>query len=108
MKMGRRLLRETILLQTKVEEATSRLSRARVELQSVLEVLTDLPSALKTGVIHAIEAAFVEVQQAEFDVARVAEIVRLNHESVRDRASCTSLSRHPPTHDQCLRSSPRP
>ncbi|MFZ5893426.1 MAG: hypothetical protein ACOY0T_20360 [Myxococcota bacterium] len=53
------------LLQANVDAAKSRLRQAQVELDSVLNLLPDLPPALKTGVMRAIESAFDDLGQAE-------------------------------------------
>jgi DNA repair exonuclease SbcCD ATPase subunit len=66
---------ETELLQTKVDAAKSRLENAQVNLKSVLNLLSDLPDALKTGVMRAIETAFENVGEAEKHVLELKGIV---------------------------------
>lgn len=67
---------EAELLQVKVDAAKSRLKQAQVDLTSVLNLLSDLPAALKTGVMRAIETAFEDLGEAEKHVLEVKEIVR--------------------------------
>ena len=66
------------LLQVKVEAAKVRLKQAQLDLTSVLNLLTDLPAALKTGVMRAIETAFDDLGQAETHVLDMETIVRAN------------------------------
>jgi hypothetical protein len=67
---------EMELLQVKVDAAKSRLKQAQVDLTSVLNLLGDLPAALKTGVMRAIETAFEDLGEAEKHVLEVKDIVR--------------------------------
>jgi hypothetical protein len=63
------------LLQTKVDAAKSRLKNAQVNLTSVLNLLSDLPDALKTGVMRVIEAAFEDLGEAEKHVLELKDLV---------------------------------
>lgn len=78
---------ETELLQLKVDAAKSRLENAQVNLTSVLNLLSDLPEALKTGVMRVIETAFNDVGEAEKHVLEVKDIVGARAKSLEAVAS---------------------
>jgi hypothetical protein len=67
---------ETELLQANVTAAKSRLRQAQRNLTSVLNLLSELPDALKTGVMRAIETSFEDLGQAEKHVVEMEDIVR--------------------------------
>lgn len=67
---------EMELLQVKVDAAKSRLKNAQVNLRSVLNLLGDLPAALKTGVMRVIETAFEDLGEAEKHVLELKDIVQ--------------------------------
>jgi hypothetical protein len=67
---------EMELLQAKVDAAKARLKNAQVNLKSVLNLLSDLPAALKTGVMRVIETAFEDLEAAEKHVLELKDIVR--------------------------------
>ncbi|HET7539609.1 MAG TPA: hypothetical protein VFK05_07050 [Polyangiaceae bacterium] len=66
---------EMELLQVKVDAAKSRLKNAQVTLRSVLNLLSDLPAALKTGVMRIIETAFEDLEEAEKHVLELKAVV---------------------------------
>ena len=87
---------EMELLHFKVDAAKSRLKQAQVNLTSVLNLLSDLPDALKTGVMRVIETAFDDLGEAEKHVLEVKEIVRtraLGFEAVAPSDRCPHCSR---------------
>jgi hypothetical protein len=87
---------ETELLQLKVDAAKSRLENAQVNLTSVLNLLSGLPEALKTGVMRVIETAFDDVGEAEKHVLEVKDIVRArakSFEAVASSARCPHCSK---------------
>ncbi len=67
---------EMELLPVKVDAAKSRLRNAQVNLKSVLNLLSDLPAALKTGVMRVIETAFADLEEAEKHVLELKDMVR--------------------------------
>jgi hypothetical protein len=87
---------EMELLQVKVDAAKSRLKNAQVNLTSVLNLLSDLPEALKTGVVRVIETAFDDLGVAEKHVVEVKDIVHaraLTFQSVASSDRCPHCSR---------------
>lgn len=84
------------LLHANVDAAKSRLKQAQIELNSVLTQLPELPAALKTGVMRAIENAFQDLGHAEEHLLDMEDAV-----SVQLSASepITSLEQCP----HCLR-----
>lgn len=87
---------EMELLQVKVDAAQSRLKKAQVNLTSVLNLLSDLPAALKTGVMRVIEDAFEDLGEAEKHVLELNDIVRaraLTFQAVAPSDRCPHCSR---------------
>lgn len=87
---------EMELLQLKVDAAKTRLRNAQVNLTSVLNLLSGLPEALKTGVIRVIETAFDDLGEAEKSVLEVKDIVRARaktFEAVASSDHCPHCSR---------------
>ena len=87
---------EMELLQVKVDAAKSRLKNAQVNLKSVLNLLSDLPAALKTGVMRVIETAFEDLEGAEKHVQELKDIVRAratSFEAVASSDRCPHCSR---------------
>lgn len=87
---------EMELLQIKVDAAKSRLESAQVNLTSVLNLLSDLPAALKTGVMRVIETAFEDLGEAEKQVLELKDIVRaraMTFEAVAASERCPHCSR---------------
>lgn len=87
---------EMDLLQVKVDAAKSRLDRAQVDLTAVLSLLSDLPAALKTGVMRVIETAFEDLGEAEKHVLELRDIVRsraASFEAVASNDRCPHCSR---------------
>ncbi|HET9955881.1 MAG TPA: hypothetical protein VFQ61_15330 [Polyangiaceae bacterium] len=87
---------EMVLLQIKVDAAKSRLEKAQVDLTSILNLLSDLPAALKTGVMRVIETAFEDLGEAEKHVLELKDIVRARattFETVAPSDRCPHCSR---------------
>ena len=78
---------EMELLQAKVDAAKSRLKNAQVNLKSVLNLLSDLPAALKTGVMRVIETAFDDLEEAEKHVLDLKDVVRASAKTFEAVAS---------------------
>ncbi|HET7539857.1 MAG TPA: hypothetical protein VFK05_08290 [Polyangiaceae bacterium] len=87
---------EMELLQVKVDAAKSRLKKAQVTLRSVLNLLSDLPAALKTGVMRVIETAFEDLEEAEKHVLELKDIVRaraMTLEAIASNDRCPHCSK---------------
>ena len=87
---------EMELLQAKVDSAKFRLKNAQVNLESVLNLLSELPAALKTGVMRVIEAAFEDLGEAEKHVLELKDIVHaraMTFEAVASSDRCPHCSR---------------
>jgi hypothetical protein len=63
-------------MELQVDAAKSRLDKAQGDLTAVLSLLSDLPAALKTGVMRVIETAFEDLGEAEKHVLELRDIVR--------------------------------
>lgn len=87
---------EMELLQAKVDAAKSRLKNAQGNLKSVLNLLGELPAALKTGVMRVIETAFEDLEAAETHVLELKDIVRtraMTFEAVASSDRCPHCSK---------------